>query len=144
MQIRLERQNDAVHFRAVNAEGNTLDIDGGPSVGGQGLGFRPMETVLAGLAGCSAMDLVSIINRQRMSLEDVKIDVSAERADAVPAPFTKIHLNYRLYGRLDETKCARAVSLAVEKYCSVAVMLEKSVEITHSFEIIGETEGGTE
>lgn len=130
--------NDAVHFQARNESGASLYIDGSPSVGGENKGMRPMETVLAGLAGCSAMDLVSIIKKQRMTLKDCKIDVDAERENGVPSPFTKIHLHYRLYGELDRDKTGRAVDLAVDSYCSVAVMLEKSAEITHSFEIIRE------
>ncbi len=135
MNITLERQNNAVHFRAKNPQGNAIDIDGGPAVGGKDLGFRPMETVLAGLASCSAMDLVHIITKQRMDLKDLKIDVSAERAEGIPSPFTKIHMHYRFWGRLDEEKCRRALELAVEKYCSVAVMLEKSAEITYDMTI---------
>ncbi|AHC15595.1 OsmC family protein [Salinispira pacifica] len=138
MKIQLERMNNGVHFQARNESGASLDIDGSPSVGGENKGMRPMETVLAGLAGCSAMDLVSIIKKQRMILNDCKIDVEAERADGVPSPFTKIHLHYRLFGSLEEEKTRRAVDLAVDSYCSVAVMLEKSAEITHSFEIIRE------
>lgn len=137
MKISLERVNDKVHFQAVNADGNRLDIDGGPGVGGEGKGFRPMETVLAGLAGCSVMDLVHIITKQKMDLRDVKLDVQARRADAIPSPFTHISLHFKLYGvDLDEKKCARAVTLAVEKYCSAGVMLGKTAEIVHSHEII--------
>lgn len=136
MQIRLERKNAHVHFEATNSEGNSIDIDGSPAIGGQGNGMRPMETVLAGVAACSVMDLVSIIKKQRMDLEHVSIDVQGDRLDAVPSPFTHIRLHFQLTGNLDEAKCRKAVALSVEKYCSAVEMLKSSVDISHSFEII--------
>jgi putative redox protein len=131
--------NDKVHFQAKNEDGNTLDIDGSPAIGGENLGFRPMQTVLAALAGCSVMDLVSIIEKQRMTLTDLQIQVDAQRADATPSVFTSINMHYILTGNLVAKKVERALELAVRKYCSVGAMLEKSVEITYDYEIKEDT-----
>lgn len=135
MKITLDRVNSKVHFRARNPEGLTVDIDGAERVGGEGGGFRPMQLVLAAQAGCTVMDLVGILEKQRQRLDDISIDISGERGDGVPAPFTAIHIHYRLYGEIDEQKAARAIDLAVNKYCSVGEMLKHSVTITSSFAI---------
>lgn len=136
MKITLDRVNDRVHFRATNPDGLTVDIDGAPRVGGEGGGFRPMQLVLAAHAGCTAMDLVPILEKQRQRVDDVSIEITGERGDGVPSPFTAINVHYRLTGKIDETKARRAVDLAVNKYCSVGEMLKHSVEITWSLEIV--------
>ncbi|WNJ19186.1 OsmC family protein [Pontibacter sp. G13] len=137
MKIHLKRINDAVHFEATNEAGNTLSIDGSPKVGGQNLGFRPMESLIAGLAGCSSIDICSILSKQRQVVENFEVDVQAERdPDHVPSLFTDIHLHVKLTGDLDPNKVERAVNLSLEKYCSVARILEKTAKITWSHEII--------
>ena len=103
----------------------------------QNLGLRPMETVLCGLVGCSGIDVALILEKARQKIDDCEIEVEAKRADAVPAVFTDIHVHYRITGSdLDPKKVSRAVSLSMEKYCSVTKMLEPTVSITHDFEII--------
>lgn len=136
MKITLDRVNDRVHFRATNPDGLVVDIDGAPRVGGEGAGFRPMQLVLAAHAGCTAMDLVPILEKQRQRVDDVSIEITGERGEGVPAPFTAINVHYRLTGEIDEAKAERAVDLAVNKYCSVGEMLKHSVEITWSLEIV--------
>ena len=135
MKITLNRVNDRVHFQATNPDGLSIHLDGAERVGGDGAGFRPMQLVLAGHAGCTAMDLVPILEKQRQELRDITIEISGERGEGVPSPFTSIHIHYNLYGRLEEEKVRRAVDLAVNKYCSVGEMLKGSVEITHTFAI---------
>lgn len=136
MTVRLTRLNGKVHFQADNGEGNTLLIDGAPRVGGEGLGFRPMQVALAALASCSVMDLVHILQRQREDLRDIRVTADGDREDgAVPSPFTAVRLHYDLYGAVDEDKARRAVQLAVEKYCSVAEMLKQTVDISWDFTI---------
>lgn len=135
MKITLDRVNDRVHFRATNPDGLAIDIDGAPRVGGEGAGLRPMQLVLAGHAACTAMDLVPILEKQRQRLDDIQIEITGERGDGVPSPFTAIHVHYRLFGEIDETKARRAVDLAVNTYCSVGEMLRHSVEITWTLEI---------
>ena len=136
MKVTLTRANDRVHFVASNPEANEVHIDGSPSVGGADAGFRPMQLLLASLAGCASMDLVDILRKQRAGMQDVEIEVTGERdPDATPSIFTKIHLHFRLFGAVDPKKAERAVDLAVTKYCSVGEMLRKSAQITYDFAI---------
>lgn len=89
------------------------------------------------MGGCSAIDVVNILKKQKQDLKDIKITVTGEREkDAVPSLFTTVHAHYKLFGKLDKEKTAKAVSMAVEKYCSVAKTLEKTAKVTYSFEII--------
>ena len=135
MKVTVKRINDKVHLRADNGMGNTVDADGSEKVGGEGKGFRPMQLVLAAIASCTTMDLVPILEKQRQRLDDLSITVTGERPDTVPSPFSSIHLHYDLFGEIDESKAARAVELAVTKYCSVGEMLKQSVDITYDFSI---------
>jgi putative redox protein len=123
-------QTGAAKFIATNAAGATGTIDGPADLGGENAGLRPMETLLAALAGCSSMDVIKILKKQRQHLERLEVEVNAERADAIPAVFTKIHLRFKAHGAVDLKKLEKAVALSVEKYCSVSKMLEPKVEIT--------------
>jgi len=123
-------QTGAAKFVASNAAGATGVIDGPADMGGENAGLRPMETLLAALAGCSAMDVLLIMKRQRQDLERLEVEVDGERADAVPAVFTKIHLRFKGYGTIDLKKLEKAVQLSMEKYCSVSKMLRPTVAIT--------------
>jgi putative redox protein len=123
-------QAGAAKFIATNAAGATGVIDGPADLGGEHAGLRPMETLLAALAGCSSMDVIKILKKQRQHLERLEVEVNAERADAVPAVFTKIHLRFKAHGAVDLKKLEKAVALSVEKYCSVSKMLQPKVEIT--------------
>ncbi len=136
MKIQLKRLNDAVHFEGSNDDGNIVHLDGSPDIGGEGKGIRPMQLLLMSLAGCSSIDVVSLLKKMRQPPEDVRVEVSGERAlDEVPAVFKKIHMHFILKGNLDEAKVAKAIGMSVDKYCSVARMLEKTAEITWSYEI---------
>jgi len=128
---------DNMSFIGESESGHSVVMDGPPDSGGRNLGVRPMEMVLLGMGGCTAFDVVLILQRQRQSITDCRIELSAERADEAPKVFTKIHVHYVVKGRaLDEKKVARAVVMTAEKYCSVSIMLAKSVDVTHDFEII--------
>ncbi len=129
--------NDAYWLEAANEEGAKLNIDASPELGGQNKGLRPMQMLLAAFGGCSTIDIISILKKQKQELKDIKIVITGDREkDAVPSLFTEIHAHFKLYGNLDEEKVKKAVSLSVDKYCSVAKTLEKTARITHSFEII--------
>ncbi|MCI4670469.1 MAG: OsmC family protein [Bacteroidia bacterium] len=139
MKVKIERQNQAVHFEAGNIENIKVNIDGSPEAGGIGKGVRPMELVLMALGSCSSIDVVLILEKMRQELIDLKIEVEGKRAeDKVPKVFTDIHLKFILTGKLDESKVEKALDLAVNKYCSVKDMLHATVKITHSFEIISQ------
>ena len=136
MKIEIARQNNAYHMLASNDESNTVSIDGSPEIGGEGKGMRPMQLILSGIGSCSAIDVISILKKQKQDLQDIKIEVTGDREEGkVPAVFTKIHLHFRVFGDLDEAKVARAIKLSMDQYCSVSKMLEKSVEITYDYEI---------
>ena len=124
-------------FRATSGSGHSVQMDGPPDHGGKDLGPRPMEMMLMGLGGCSSFDVMSILQKSRQDVTACHAELEAERADAVPAVFTRIHLHLVVTGNnLKENLVKRAVSLSAEKYCSASIMLEKAgVAITHSHEI---------
>ena len=128
---------DGAMFVGEAGSGHAVVIDGPPDAGGRNAGFRPMELILTGVGACSAFDVVSILKKSRQDVSDCRVEVSAERADAVPAVFTTIHLHFIVAGNnLKETAVARAVSLSAEKYCSATHMLRDAVEISHDFEVV--------
>jgi putative redox protein len=137
MEITVKRLDDAYQMVALNENGNTIIMDGSPAVGGNNKGMRPMQTLLAALGGCSAIDVISILNKQRQTLEDIHIELKAEREpEAVPSLFTEIHVHYKLFGKIKPEKAEQAVQLSMEKYCSVAKTIEKTAKITWSYEIV--------
>lgn len=127
-----------VKFLAQSGTGHTVLMEGPEESGGENIGIRPMEMLLIGVGGCSSYDVVSILTKSRQEVTGCETEVSAERADAIPAVFEKIHLHFRVSGKnLSEKQVERAVSLSAEKYCSATIMLQKGgVEITHDFEIV--------
>jgi len=127
---------DHMSFVAESGSGHSIVLDGSPDHGGRNLGIRPMESVLIGLGACSAFDVVLMLKKARQNVSDCEVLMEAERADAVPAVFTRVEMVYQVAGSgLSEKQVNRAVSLSAEKYCSVSRMLEQSVEITHRVEI---------
>lgn len=131
MKVVLERISHAGFEATAAVSGGKVVVDGAPDIGGDGKGMRPMELLLSAVASCSAMDVVHIlVNKQKQPLEHLRIEIEGERADAVPSPFTKMHLVFIARGPVEENKLQRAVSLAVEKYCSVSATLADDVAIT--------------
>jgi putative redox protein len=137
IRIELKRLNDAFHFEAANENGNSVHIDASPDIGGTNQGMRPMQLLLAALGGCSSIDVVNILKKQKQELKDIQVTITGEREkDAIPSLYTEVHAHFKLFGKLDKDKAEKAVNLAVDKYCSVAKTLEKTAKVTHSFEII--------
>ncbi len=132
--------NDAgMAFVAETGSGHAVVMDGAPEAGGRNIGLRPMEMVLAGTGGCSAFDVVLILKKGRHAVSGCEVSLHAERAETDPKIFTQIHFHYRVKGsKLKPEAVARAIELSKEKYCSASIMLAKSAEITHDFEIIDE------
>ncbi len=131
MSVVVQRRNDAVHFVAETANGGRVPIDGAPAIGGQGLGARPMELLLAALGGCSGIDVVSILGKQRQTIHDLTVTVDGERTAGEPAVFASIRVHFSLRGPTDERAVARAVALSMDKYCSVARVLEPTATISY-------------
>ena len=126
-----------VNFKATTGSGHDIMMDGPPDFGGENKGARPMETLLAGMGGCASFDVVHILRKRRLFVKDCIADIQAERAETEPKVFTKIHLHFRVSGEgLTEKAVGKAVELSAEKYCSASIMLGKTADITHSFEII--------
>ncbi|MDT0197714.1 MULTISPECIES: OsmC family protein [unclassified Acinetobacter] len=127
-----------VAFKAKTQSGHTIIMDGSAEYGGENRGPRPMELLLTGLGGCASFDIVTILKKARQDITDVRCELKAERADTIPAVFTKIHLHFVVTGKaIKEKQVAKAVELSAEKYCSASKMLsDGGVEITHDYEII--------
>lgn len=124
-------------FIAESGSGHCVVMDGPPEAGGRNLGPRPMEMLLMGMGGCTAFDVVDILKKGRQAVNSCEVKIDAERADTVPKVFTRIHVHFMVSGSaLSEAAVRRAVNLSAEKYCSASIMLGKTAEITHDFEII--------
>lgn len=126
-----------VKFLAESGTGHQMVLDGLADHGGENQGPRPMEMLLMGMGGCASFDVMTILKKSRQDITDCRCELTAERADAVPAVFTKIHLHFVVTGNeVRENLVKRAVSLSAEKYCSASIMLAKGgVEISHSYEV---------
>jgi len=124
-------------FVGESGSGHSLVMDGDPAAGGRNRGIRPMETLLMGMGGCTAYDVVDILEKSRQKVTDCVIEMTADRAEDIPKVFTKIALKYIVTGTdLDPKKVERAVNLSAEKYCSASIMLGKTAEITYEIEIV--------
>ena len=124
-------------FLGESGSGHSVVMDGAPDAGGRDLGVRPMEMLLLGMGGCTAFDVVDILQKGREPVEDVVIELSGERADDTPKVFTKIGVKYIITGKgLNPDKVERAVHLSAGKYCSATVMMGATAEITHTIEIV--------
>lgn len=131
------RWHNGMSFVAETGSGHLVAMDGAPEAGGRNLAPRPMELLLAGAGGCTAFDIVLILQRGRHQVDGCDVRLTAERADVDPKIFTKIHFHFTVTGhRLKPEVVERAVKLSAEKYCSASIMLGKTAEITHSWEIV--------
>lgn len=123
-------------FIAETGSGHLLNMDGAADGGGRNLAPRPMETVLAGTGGCTAYDVVLILQRGRHQVTGCELKLTSERAPVDPKVFTRIHMHFVVSGRaLPEAAVARAIQMSHEKYCSASIMLAKTAEITTSYEL---------
>ncbi len=124
-------------FHAATGSGHLVNMDGAPEGGGRNLAPRPMEMMLVGAGGCTAYDVVLILQRGRHQVLGCSVDVRAERADVDPKVFTKIHLAFQVTGRgLPAAAVERAVALSHEKYCSATAILAHTAAISHSVEVV--------
>ncbi|MEX0721341.1 MAG: OsmC family protein [Balneolaceae bacterium] len=137
MKIEVKWLQKDLHFEAGNEEGGKIRIDGDRIVGGLEGGMSPMQLLIAGIAGCSAIDVINILEKQRQDLEDLKVEVDADKQklDTGYSEFKTIHLHFILSGELDPKKVERALELSITKYCSVSKVLEKTSKISYDYEI---------
>lgn len=127
---------DNMSFVGESGSGHSIVMDGPPEFGGRNLGVRPMEMLLLGLGGCASFDVVSMLKKSKQDLVDCEVEITAERADSEPKVFTKIHLHFIVSGNnLSESRVKRAIELSAEKYCSASIMLGKTADMTHDYQV---------
>ena len=138
MEVNLTRLDQDYHFAATGAAGVAVHMDGNPEIGGHNQGARPMEMLLMGLGGCSAIDLIQILKKQRQQIGsiDIKVTAGREKIDE-HTEFRNINIHFKLGGPLDEEKVHKAIKLSLEKYCSVAMVLYKTSNISYTLELAG-------
>jgi len=129
MKVKLESIHGDLNFKGTNERGQSLQFSG------QQEAVSPMESVLMAAAACSTIDVEIILKKMRQDVKSVLVEVEGTRADAVPSVFTKIHMHYIVSGDIKEDKVRKAVEMSMEQYCSVSIMLSKSVQITYSVEV---------
>lgn len=129
MNIKLESTHGPLNYRGTNERGQSIQLSGDQEA------VSPMESVLMAVAGCSSIDVEMILKKMRQDLQKMEVEVKAERATEAPKVFTDIHIHYILHGDLKAEKVKQAIDLSMEKYCSVSIMLKKSVNITYTFDI---------
>lgn len=136
MEIKLIRKSGKFNFEAENESGFTVELDAKQAIGGEGKGFRPMEMLLIGLGGCSGIDMINILTKQKEELNDIKITINASRKDEeMPPIFDVIDIQFNLYGNLNVQKVERALTMTFDKYCSVSNILGRSATINFTYEI---------
>jgi putative redox protein len=131
------RWHDGMSFIAETGSGHLVAMDGAPEAGGRDLAPRPLELLLAGAGGCTSFDVILILRRGHQEVSGCEVKLTAERAEADPKVFTRIHLHFTVRGHhLKADAVERAIKLSAEKYCSASIMLGKTAEMTHSWEIV--------
>lgn len=133
------KQIKGISFAGKTDSNHWITMDGPENFGGSNAGIRPKELILLALAGCTGSDVISILEKKRTPLDDFEINIKADVSDEHPQVFTKIDLEYVFYGKnLNVKDIERAIDLSQTKYCSVTAMLQKSVEILHTYRIVEE------
>lgn len=139
MKIHLSRVDEDFHLTGKGMSESLVHIDASEKVGGHNAGSRPMELLLMGLGGCTSIDVILVLKKQKQEIEDYNVIVSGERENiegTEMTPFRKINVHFEVKGNIDSKKLKKAISLSMEKYCSATAQLQCSAEITHSFEIL--------
>jgi len=132
MKIFLKRKNQDLLLEATNKKGNSILMDASPEIGGTDAGARPMEVILMGLAGCFSLDILHILRKQKLTIDDYRVEVEGIREKVGKAnPFKQILIKIEVLGNIPVDKLKRAAELTFQEYCSVSKMLEKSAQITY-------------
>jgi putative redox protein len=141
MNISLQLKDKPYVLEAKNPDGNTVMMDASPEIGGKKEGVRPTELLLMGIAGCSGIDILAILNKQKQNVESFQVDVQGDKEKVgFTSLFTKIRVMYNFEGELDSSKILRAIELSLGKYCSVSKTIEKVAEISFGFSLNGKVE----
>ena len=127
IEINLERKEGDFGFEATDANGHTVRLDSNPENGGINFGVRPMQILLMGLGGCSGIDIVSILKKQRQVVEGFKMKITGDREKGKePSLWETVHIVFELKGNVDADKAKRACELSMDKYCSVAETIRRA------------------
>ena len=128
-----------MQFTGTASSGHTLSMDADDASGGQNAGFRPMELLLVGFGGCSGMDVISILRKKKQQVSGLEINVKGEKSETAPKIYKEVHIEYVVKGKgVEKMAVERAISLSLDKYCSVGATLAKAGTITHSYRIVEE------
>ena len=141
MEVVLNRLDQDFHFEAKGSSPIPVHIDAAEGIGGHNAGARPMELLLMALGGCTAIDVILILKKQRQVVEDLQIRVSGDREKiegTEKTPFRQINIQFELKGEIDGSKALKAIQMSMDKYCSATAQLEPSATITHSLLLNGE------
>ena len=132
MELHLKKTGGIFDLELTNSLNQIVELNASPDLGGKDLGFRPMELLAGSLAGCSSIDILHILNKQRIIPESFDVKVNATRRDEIPSIFERIHLEFFVSDEVPRDKLVRAIELSMDKYCSVTKILEPTCIITHS------------
>lgn len=136
MKIAIKRLDNDFNMEAVNEQGNTLLMDGSEDIGGHGKGMRPMQLLLAAVGGCSAIDVILVLKKQKQTITAFEVEVDGEREKIEEySLFRDICLHFKIAGDVDYEKAERAIKLSLDKYCSVSKTLEPTANITYKLTI---------
>jgi len=138
MKINIKRLNSNYHLLATNEDGNEVHMDSSPDIGGEGKGVRPMQMLLAAVGGCSSIDVILILKKQKQEIENFEVEVEGDKAKVEDhSIFRNIVLHFKITGNVDRDKAERAIQLSMEKYCSVSKILQPTAIITHQLTVNG-------
>jgi putative redox protein len=131
MKVYVKRTNDNYRMEAVNESGNQIVMDASKNIGGEESGFRPTQLLLAAVGGCTAIDVIVILKKQRQQIDSFEVEIDGEKEKVEEySLFRDIVLHYKLKGKIDRDKAERAIQLSLDKYCSVSKTLEPTAKIT--------------
>lgn len=139
MRVEINRVDDAFHMTGSGSSASLVHIDASENIGGHNLGSRPMELLLMGLGGCTSIDVILMLKKQKQEIKGFRVVLDGDREKiegTEMSPFRKINIHFEVKGTVDEKKLERAIKLSMEKYCSATAQFQGSAEITHTFEII--------
>ncbi len=138
MKTYLRSTDQPARFEGTNERGHTVFVEGSTEFGGKDTAPTPTELLLISQAGCTAVDVVTLLKKMRQPVSDIQIESEAMRSGQIPNVLTTIHLHFKIYGAIEAIKAEKAITMSIEKYCPVSKMIDKVTRITHSFEIISE------
>ena len=137
MKIYLRSTDQPARFEATNDRGHTVYVEGQSKFGGQDTAPTPTELLLVSQAGCTAIDIVTLLKKMRQPIVNLEIESNGTRVEGqIPNVLDNIHLHFKIWGDVDPGKAEKAISMSIEKYCPVSKMIDQVTKITHSFEII--------